>query len=76
MCFSTEASFISGAVLSIIGIATIKKAQTPAQIIFAVIPLLFAVQQIAEALFGYHFPMLHLDHGINFSPIYFYFSHK
>ena len=48
MCFSTEASFISGAVLSIIGIATIKKAQTPAQIIFAGIPLLFAVQQIAE----------------------------
>lgn len=48
MCFSPQASFISGAVLTVIGISTIKKAQTSAQIIFATIPFIFAIQQITE----------------------------
>jgi len=50
MCFSTTASFGAGAVLSIIGVASIKKIQHPSQILFASIPLLFAVQQIAEGV--------------------------
>lgn len=48
MCFSAGASFGAGAVLAAIGIATIKRAQTPSQIVFASIPLIFAVQQITE----------------------------
>lgn len=48
MCFSTSASFGAGVVLSVIGVASIKKAQTSSQIIFACIPLIFAVQQITE----------------------------
>jgi Family of unknown function (DUF6629) len=48
MCFSAGASFGAGAVLSVIGVASIKKAQTPSQIIFASIPLIFAIQQITE----------------------------
>ncbi|MDD4993255.1 MAG: hypothetical protein PHR83_13595 [Paludibacter sp.] len=48
MCFSTEASFIGGAVISAIGIATVRKVHKPLQIVFAIIPLFFGVQQIAE----------------------------
>jgi len=48
MCFSTEASFIGGAVISAIGIATIRKVHKPTQIVFAIIPLFFGLQQIAE----------------------------
>ncbi len=50
MCFSANASFGAGIVLSVIGVATIKKVQQPSQIIFASIPLIFAVQQITEGI--------------------------
>jgi len=50
MCFSAEASFASGAVLSAIGVATIRKVSKPEQRLFAVIPLLFASQQFAEGV--------------------------
>lgn len=48
MCFSASASFGAGVILSIIGVASIKKAQSPSQTLFASIPLIFAVQQITE----------------------------
>ena len=48
MCFSVEASFGAGIVLSVIGVASIKKVQSPSQIAFASIPLIFATQQITE----------------------------
>lgn len=48
MCFSAEASFIAGAVLTAAGLASVKKAQTKARIVFACIPLIFAAQQITE----------------------------
>jgi hypothetical protein len=48
MCFSTEASFIGGAIILAIGIATVRKVHKPTQIIFASIPLFFGFQQIAE----------------------------
>ena len=48
MCFSVEASFGAGIVLSVIGVASIKKVQSPSQIAFASIPLIFSVQQITE----------------------------
>ncbi len=48
MCFSAGASFGAGVVLSAIGVASIKKVQQPTQLIFASIPLVFAVQQISE----------------------------
>lgn len=48
MCFSAEASFGSGVILTVIGVATIKKVQSPSQLYFASIPILFAVQQITE----------------------------
>lgn len=48
MCFSASASFTAGAVLSVIGVATIKKSTTRSQLAFATIPMIFAVQQICE----------------------------
>jgi len=48
MCFSTGASFCASAVLSAIGVAVLKKVKAPHQILFASIPLIFAVQQFSE----------------------------
>ena len=48
MCFSAEASFAGGVIISAIGIATIKKVHNPSQLFFASIPLFFGLQQFAE----------------------------
>jgi len=48
VCFSAQASFTSGVVISAIGVATVSKVRKPEQKLFAVIPLLFAFQQFAE----------------------------
>jgi hypothetical protein len=48
MCFSANASFGSGLVLSAIGVASLAKVKHPSQIMFASIPLVFAVQQFSE----------------------------
>jgi hypothetical protein len=48
MCFSAEASFAGGVIISAIGIATITKVHKPSQLIFASIPLFFGIQQFAE----------------------------
>jgi hypothetical protein len=48
MCFSPEASFAGGIIISCIGIATIKKVHKPSQLVFASIPLFFGIQQFAE----------------------------
>ncbi len=50
MCFSASASFGAGIVLSVVGVASIKKAQNTSQIAFASIPLIFSAQQITEGL--------------------------
>jgi hypothetical protein len=48
MCFSATASFGAGAVLTVIGVASIKIAPSKTQLPFGTIPLIFAVQQITE----------------------------
>lgn len=50
MCFSAGASFTGGAVLSAIGVATVRSAHNPSQKLFAGIPLFFAFQQCAEGV--------------------------
>ncbi|PWH86864.1 DUF6629 family protein [Brumimicrobium oceani] len=50
MCFSAEASFGAAAVLTVIGVATIKKTNDKSQLWFASIPLVFGVQQLAEGV--------------------------
>lgn len=48
MCFSPEASFTGGVLIFSIGIATVKNVHNPNQMIFAIIPLFFGIQQITE----------------------------
>ncbi len=50
MCFSATASFSAGIVLTVIGIATIKKSNHKSQMLFASIPFFFGVQQFAEGI--------------------------
>jgi hypothetical protein len=50
MCFSAEASFGAAAILTVIGIATIKKTNHKSQLWFASIPLVFGIQQFAEGV--------------------------
>jgi hypothetical protein len=50
MCFSPEASFAGGIIISTIGIATITKVHKPSQFLFASIPLFFGIQQIVEGI--------------------------
>jgi hypothetical protein len=48
MCFSAGASFASGVVISAIGIAAINEVHKPSQRVFALIPVLFGIQQLSE----------------------------
>ena len=50
MCFSPEASFTASGVLLIVGIIAVKESKFTATLPFAVIPLLFAVQQFSEGI--------------------------
>ncbi len=50
MCFSASASFIAGAALSTVGVATLRMTTRKAEIPLAAIPLLFGMQQISEGL--------------------------
>lgn len=50
MCFSTSASFVAGTGLGIVGIITLRKINNPSQLLFAALPLLFALQQFTEGL--------------------------
>lgn len=50
MCFSATASFVAGTTLSAIGVATVRKAEHKSELPFAMIPLLFGLQQIIEGI--------------------------
>ncbi|MBC7426525.1 MAG: hypothetical protein H7321_08310 [Bacteroidia bacterium] len=57
MCFSATASFTSGAVLVTAGLITLSQIKSRKQVLFAVIPLIFGLQQISEG-----FLWLSIDH--------------
>jgi hypothetical protein len=67
MCFSAEASFAGGVIISAIGVATIRKVHNPSQIIFASIPLFFGIQQIAEGLLWVTLPLTRYEGFRDFS---------
>jgi len=62
VCFSAEADFVSGAVIGAIGIATLTQVERPREIPLAILPLAFALHQIAEG-----FVWRDLDAGANHS---------
>jgi hypothetical protein len=53
MCFSAPASFVSGALLTGAGLATLSRNSVPEQRIFAAMPLVFGLQQISEGFVWY-----------------------
>jgi hypothetical protein len=48
MCFSAGASFGASVILGTIGVVSLNKTKKPSQLMFAGIPMLFAVQQFVE----------------------------
>ncbi len=50
MCFSATASFVAGTARSGIGVVTITKAERRSELPFAMIPLLFGIQQLVEGV--------------------------
>jgi hypothetical protein len=50
MCFSAEMSFAASAVLTVSGVVAIKKVSSKEWLLFACIPFIFAVQQLAEGI--------------------------
>jgi hypothetical protein len=48
VCFSAEADFVSGAVIGVVGVATLSKARHPREVPLAALPLAFALHQVAE----------------------------
>ena len=56
MCFSATASFTAGAALLVVGAVTTRRARRPAELPFALIPVLFGVQQLIEGVLWLTFP--------------------
>jgi hypothetical protein len=50
MCFSAEASFISGSVLLAVGAITLKQVKNTKQVMLAAVPLIFGLQQLTEGI--------------------------
>ncbi|MDP9057698.1 MAG: hypothetical protein M3N34_10325 [Pseudomonadota bacterium] len=48
MCFSATASFSSSAVIAVIGVATLRLVREPRAVLFAAVPMLFALHQFTE----------------------------
>ena len=75
MCFSATASFIAGISLTGMGIATVKMTQRKEEIPFAMIPLLFGIQQLVEGMlwlsFQYEAPLL----NVLMTYLFTFFSH-
>ncbi len=50
MCFSATASFVASGVIGSIGVATLRHVREPRALLFASVPMLFAVHQFTEGL--------------------------
>ena len=50
MCFSAPASFIAGTALSAIGLVALRNTRKRTEVPFAMIPLLFGIQQLIEGV--------------------------
>lgn len=75
MCFSTTTSFIAGASLSTVGVITTKKTKQKTELPFALIPLIFGIQQIIEGIIWLTFRFeAHLLNTI-MTYLYSFFSH-
>lgn len=74
MCFSETASFGAAVALTTIGVFTLKKVETPNQLLFASIPLIFALQQFTEGFVWMslmHPKHAHLEYSATFLFLFF-----
>jgi hypothetical protein len=75
MCFSATASFVSGTALCAVGAATIRMSSRRAEIPFAMIPLLFGVQQLTEGMIWLSFENNSSLPNATLTFVYSLFSH-
>lgn len=75
MCFSAEASFSAGAVLLVLGGATVRRARSKAELPFAMIPALFGVQQLFEGGLWLTLPDKAPHLNVVLTHVYSLFSH-
>jgi hypothetical protein len=75
MCFSPTASFSAGAVLLGLGTLTLKSARRPRELLFAAIPLLFAIQQLSEGVIWLTFSNEAVRLNTVMTYVYSFFSH-
>ncbi|MFA6971995.1 MAG: DUF6629 family protein [Gallionella sp.] len=75
MCFSATASFIAGVSLTAIGVMTVRMARCKAEIPFAIIPLLFGVQQLIEGMLWLSFQFDAQLLNVTMTYLFTFFSH-
>jgi hypothetical protein len=75
MCFSAQASFVSGTALLAIGTLTVRRATRPAELPYALIPVLFGVQQLLEGALWLTFPDRAPTLNTRLTHAYSFFSH-
>lgn len=75
MCFSATASFTAGVLLTGMGAATVKMAQRKAEIPFAMIPLLFGIQQLIEGTLWLSFQFDEHLLNVVMTYLFTFFSH-
>ena len=75
MCFSATASFTAGAALLVVGAVTTHRARRPAELPFALIPVLFGVQQLIEGALWLTFPDKAPQLNAVLTHLYSLFSH-
>lgn len=56
MCFSAVASFVAGAALLVVGTITVRRTRRRVEVPFALIPVLFGIQQVIEGALWLTFP--------------------
>ena len=74
MCFSAEVSFGAAAVLGVTGIAALRKVKGQDEVMFAAIPLIFAIQQACEGILWLsmlHGQMSHLQKPFTYIFLFF-----
>lgn len=75
MCFCAAASFTAGGVLSLLGVATLKLTKRREEVFFAMIPLLFGLQQFIEGLLWLSFQLEGKLLNVVMTYVFLLFSH-
>lgn len=75
MCFSATVSFVAGVTLIAFGVATLKLIRKKSEIPFAIIPLLFGVQQLVEGMLWLSFEYEAAGFNMLMTYLFTLFSH-